>query len=317
MVDVVLILLIVGAVYWGAQNHSPKLTPYFTSLVVGFIFATVLHTHFSKYIYSNTDLDFAFSSIFSFAILLLLGAMTFYGCLIAYHHYDSEQSVKLYSKFSNINFISLPLLVLIVFCSVALVVAELPLKSSRFSSVQRNISSSTSIHFFRNFVQQAGIDPKIVSNVGHVPLSQNETSEEVVPLAFKSTQIDYDQSLELEMTKLINIERSKAGIKPLDYTNQLSEVARRHSIDMLEKRYFAHTNLDGESPFDRLHKGNISYTIAGENLAISTSLEGAVSALMKSPTHKANILNEKFHKTGVGIAKNQDGIMAITEEFSN
>jgi len=86
---------------------------------------------------------------------------------------------------------------------------------------------------------------------------------------------------------------------------------------MLKRRYFAHINLDGKTPFDRLHSAGIAYTIAGESLAVSTSLDHAVTALMQSPTHRANILNSQFQKTGIGIVTNQDGIMSISEEFTN
>ena len=60
------------------------------------------------------------------------------------------------------------------------------------------------------------------------------------------------------------------------------------------------------------HFGYTSYAWAGENLALNNygvgeSPERAVAALMKSPTHKANILAGDFFRIGVGELTTADG----------
>lgn len=317
MVDVIFIILIVVAVFVGFRSHNPKLTPYFVSLLLGFLLSASFHAHLARYINSQTQLDFVFSSVISFAALVLIGAIIFYGCLLIYHGIKPEKSIKLYANFSKINFLSLPILTAITFCLVVTVLAELPTGIAGISTLQARVIKSNSIGIFKKYLQGAGIESDLVNKLGKVSLSQLQATEDVVPLAFKSTSISYDQSVELEMTKKINQERASRGIGKLEYTAKLSNIARDHSIDMLKRRYFAHINLDGESPFDRLHKFGVNYSLAGENLAISNSLDSAISALMRSPTHRANILNSSFNKTGIGIATNQDQVMAITEEFTN
>lgn len=317
MVDFLLIILIIVAVIWGTKNKSHKLAPYVASLVLGILLAFGLHNLVAKYINTTTRVDYTFSSVVAFVGLVTVGATIFYGCLLFYYHLDNERAEKLYSNFSKANFIAIPILVVAVFCMLAVIFAEFPTRTQRLLDIQTTVSRAISVKTFKSLIQKAGVNPSLVQELKETPLSPGEESEQVIPLSFKSVEIKYDQQLELDMTKLINEERSKNGKEPLKYESNLADVARNHSIDMLQRRYFAHINLDGETPFDRLQAAKISYKLAGENLAVSGNLEAAVKALMESPKHKENILNGDFHKTGIGIATNQDGIMVITQEFTN
>lgn len=318
MVDFTLIVLIVASAFFGLKTHSPRFTPYIASLGLGFLLAICLHTPLTTAINRKTHLDFAFSASFSFALLLLLGSIVFYGFLLLYHRIDRERADRLYSGFSKANLVAVPLIVTVVFCILASVISELPTNAPIIKTFQEMTNSSRSVRAFKRLVQTAGIQSDIVKRLAQVPLSQKEeTSENAVPLAFKSTSISYDQSVEYEMLNKINEQRVNNHLEKLTYKNELANVGRDHSIDMLQRRYFAHINLEGKTPFDRLHSAGIGYGLAGENLAISTKIDNAVAALMQSPTHRANILNAKFSKTGIGIAINQDGIMAISQEFTD
>jgi len=94
-------------------------------------------------------------------------------------------------------------------------------------------------------------------------------------------------------------------------------VARAHSKDMFVKGYFAHVNLEGKDPFERMKDAHLKFKTAGENLALAQTLEIAHENLMKSPGHRKNIMNPSFNRVGIGI---QDGgfygIM-ISQEFRN
>lgn len=314
--DIVLFVLIVAAFIFGIRSHRATYTPYVASIIFGFLLAAVLHRYVGQLLASRHITDLAFGSIVAYALLVVFGAIIFYGCLIAFYHVNEDKALNYYSKFSMLNFITVPVIVLLGTCMLLLLVSEAP-SSISISSVSEQINNSWAVRTFSNTVQRAGIDVDTIKKLDTVHLSHTEEAENVVPLDFKSSTISYDQSLEYKMKDLVNEQRQKNSIAPLDYDIELANVAREHSIDMLKQRYFAHINLSGKTPFDRLHDAGINYAIAGENLAISTSLDSAIKALMASPTHRANILNEKFHKTGIGIGINQDGVMAITEEFSN
>lgn len=317
IIDVLLVAILVGAFVFGMKSHRATYTPYLTSIVFGFVLAIGLHGYAGRILASRGITDLAFGTIAAYAVIVVLGAIIFYGCLIAFYHANEDRASRYYSKFSKLNFFTVPIIALLGTCTLLLFVSELPINSTPLQAVSRTINSSWAIKTFGKTVQRAGIDLEALKKLDAVHLSQTEETENVIPLNFKSNSISYDQSLEYAMKDLVNKQRQQNGVAPLEYDNRLSNVARSHSIDMLQQRYFAHINLSGKTPFDRLHAAGINYTIAGENLAVSTNLDNAMTALMASPTHRANILNDKFHKTGIGIGVNQDGIMSITEEFSN
>lgn len=108
-------------------------------------------------------------------------------------------------------------------------------------------------------------------------------------------------SFEDEVVRLVNVERSKRGLRELAEDWELSRVARIKSQDMHDKRYFSHTSPTYGSPFDMMKSFGISYRSAGENIARGQTTPAAVvNAWMNSSGHRANILNSSFTHIGVG-----------------
>lgn len=108
-------------------------------------------------------------------------------------------------------------------------------------------------------------------------------------------------SYEKEVVKLVNIERTKNGLKELTYDWELSRVARYKSQDMKDKGYFSHTSPTYGSPFQMMKSFGITYRTAGENIAKGQATpEAVVKAWMNSSGHRANILNSSFTHIGVG-----------------
>jgi len=110
---------------------------------------------------------------------------------------------------------------------------------------------------------------------------------------------------------LINRERTGAGENPLTPNGRLAQVAQSHSEDMASGDYFEHVGPRGDTPGSRMraagYLANASggYEI-GENIAWGTlwlaTPRSIVATWMGSPGHRANILDEHFRDTGVGIA---------------
>lgn len=124
------------------------------------------------------------------------------------------------------------------------------------------------------------------------------------------------EGLELQLFDLTNAARVKHGLKALTWDDQVKETARDHSKDMSVNNYFSHTNLEGESPFDRMEEDQIRYTLAGENLAYGQfSSIFAHEGLMNSLGHRKNILQKDFRYLGVGVAFNKESIPYYTENF--
>jgi uncharacterized protein YkwD len=132
--------------------------------------------------------------------------------------------------------------------------------------------------------------------------------------------------LELKLFDRINQERIKYGLPPLKWNEELSKVARAHSIEMAENNYFAHEGLDCKEVDYRVSRKGIFYTIVGENLlqislinsywydpetlkitkreykTLDELVEEGVKSWMNSSGHRENILNKDFDETGIGIA---------------
>ena len=124
------------------------------------------------------------------------------------------------------------------------------------------------------------------------------------------------ESLEQELHQLVNRERKKAGLAPLVYDEQVQLVARAHSRDMARRDFFSHVNPDKENPFDRMKKAGIIFRAAAENIAYASTIKEIHEGLMNSPKHKANILNPKLGRMGIGIVASKYGLMT-TQLFKN
>jgi uncharacterized YkwD family protein/spore coat assembly protein SafA len=111
-------------------------------------------------------------------------------------------------------------------------------------------------------------------------------------------------SIEQEVTKLVNVERTKVGLPALKSDWELARVAEYKSQDMRDKNYFSHTSPTYGSPFTMMKNFGITYKSAGENIAKGqrTAAE-VVQAWMNSEGHRANILSKNFTHIGVGYVE--------------
>lgn len=112
------------------------------------------------------------------------------------------------------------------------------------------------------------------------------------------------KAYEQEVIRLVNAERTKQGLKELQYDWELARVARYKSEDMRDNKYFSHTSPVYGSPFDMIKNFGITYKAAAENIAKGqTTPEQVVKSWMNSSGHRANILSTKYTHIGVGYAK--------------
>jgi uncharacterized protein YkwD len=124
------------------------------------------------------------------------------------------------------------------------------------------------------------------------------------------------EGYELQLFDLTNAARVRHGHQPLQWDEEVRVTARRHSTDMAENNYFNHTNLEGQSPFDRMAEDNITFSVAGENLAYGQSSSiFAHEGLMNSLGHRENILKPDFRLLGVGVDFNSHSQPYYTQKF--
>ncbi|MDD3173795.1 MAG: CAP domain-containing protein [Herbinix sp.] len=118
-----------------------------------------------------------------------------------------------------------------------------------------------------------------------------------------------------EVLRLVNVERSKAGL-PAYTTNQtLTTAANKRAQEITSS--FSHTRPNGTSFFTVFRDYKIPFRAAGENIAYGQRTpQAVVSAWMKSPGHRKNILSSRFKKIGIGIAQ-KSGRNYWSQEFTN
>lgn len=106
---------------------------------------------------------------------------------------------------------------------------------------------------------------------------------------------------------LVNVERARAGLPPLQVDGQAERAAKAHSEDMNGRGFFDHITPEGWDPDARLRMtGASGYSGFGENIAVGqTTAAEVMTAWMNSPPHRANILEPRFTHLGVGL--DEDG----------
>src|SRR5581483_6991245 len=110
--------------------------------------------------------------------------------------------------------------------------------------------------------------------------------------------------LEQQVHDLVNSHRSSMGLNPLNYSEEIADVARRHSRNMANG--YVSMGHEGAEERGRVLLRTIGYTEFAENvgansLAASSTVQAAVTGWLNSPGHRAN-LEGNFDLTGVGVA---------------
>lgn len=124
------------------------------------------------------------------------------------------------------------------------------------------------------------------------------------------------RDLQKQVIAIVNEERAANGLSALKENAELAKVATLKSEDMAKLNYFSHTSPTYGSPFEMLSQFGITYTAAGENIAMGQPTpESVMNAWMNSEGHRANILNSSYTEIGVGIAKNANGQYIWTQTF--
>lgn len=107
--------------------------------------------------------------------------------------------------------------------------------------------------------------------------------------------------------------------QPLAAHQTLGNVAVAHSLDMLNRNFFAHTNPDGTTAGGRATAAGYHWNLIAENIAYigyfgtanpTTQTLEAHEALFKSAGHRVNILRDSVVEVGLGI---RDGVYGLAD----
>lgn len=121
----------------------------------------------------------------------------------------------------------------------------------------------------------------------------------------------------------VNAVRRRAGVRPLRSDPALTRAATRYAQELAARREIEHVSrTPGRRTFrERIAAEGGRARIAGENLARLTASpemlpERAVRAWMRSPGHRANMLDGSYARTGIGVWLGRDGVWYIVQEFA-
>jgi len=125
-------------------------------------------------------------------------------------------------------------------------------------------------------------------------ISLKHISKDVLGIAYSITDSD--------MLTYVNKARAENNLQPLVMNDVLAQAALAKGKDMFSKNYWAHFAPDGTSPWYFIRNSGYQYTYAGENLAKGfTDSKDVVDAWLASPSHRENILSDKYQDMGFAI----------------
>jgi uncharacterized protein YkwD len=112
---------------------------------------------------------------------------------------------------------------------------------------------------------------------------------------------------------MLNAARASERLGALRRNPQLEVAAMAHAKAMLDAGRVAHNLGDGD-PAQRVASRGLVLSITGENVARAESLVRAHRALWGSPSHRGNMLLNRFTDVGIGVAE-VGGVVWVCEVF--
>lgn len=144
--------------------------------------------------------------------------------------------------------------------------------------------------------------PQVPEQEVEVTTPQTPQQEVETTPAVTTEQADFAN----RVVELVNQERAKGGLAPLQMDEQLSKVAMIKAKDMYDNQYFDHQSPTLGSPFDLMRSQGVTYSYAGENIAKGqTSPEQVMRDWMNSEGHRQNIMNPNYKSIGVAFYNNE------------
>lgn len=169
---------------------------------------------------------------------------------------------------------------------------------------------------------EATVSPTVQPQVTAVVTPRPTAKPTAKPTATKAPSSDDDYTTDSismqEQTawNLLNADRIANDLSALPLDAELSRIARIKSQDMYRNNYFAHESPTYGTVRDMLRHFSYSFTAAGENIAHHATVEKSQAAFMSSDGHRRNILSTAWTKVGIGIARDAQGFIYLTQIFA-
>jgi uncharacterized protein YkwD len=166
-------------------------------------------------------------------------------------------------------------------------------------------SGTTGSAVLANFPVYCGVDPPAATPRGAGVRPATATAGEA----------------ERQLLALINHDRKLAGVAAVAVDEQLTAIARAHTQDMVDHDFVGHVSPRTGGPVDRVHRAGVTPTFISENVGRGYTAEEAEQGFMSSPGHRANIVDPRPRRVGIGIVYGAPVTgtrpMFVTQLFTN
>jgi hypothetical protein len=116
--------------------------------------------------------------------------------------------------------------------------------------------------------------------------------------------------------ELINAERAKVGVKPLNDNGPTDDHADRHALDLAKNMSLSDTGSDGSTVKSRAKDAGYLFGNVGEAIAAGPMDPKAVVAQwMNDPTQRDQLLNPTYTDAGLGTVADTNGKLYWVEGF--
>jgi len=118
---------------------------------------------------------------------------------------------------------------------------------------------------------------------------------------------------ERELFASINQARRAQGFAPLRWDETLATAARRHAEAMAERGSVQH-GFEGEPGLSaRVKQAGARFSWLAENVAQGPTPQFIHVQFMKSPPHRANILDRDMDSIGIGVVEQRGQLFAVED----
>jgi uncharacterized protein YkwD len=120
---------------------------------------------------------------------------------------------------------------------------------------------------------------------------------------------------ERQLFNAVNQERKAHGLPSLKSDEALTTAARQHAQRMAEQGTISHQLLGEPNLLSRARATGAHFSWLSENVDEGQNPTAIHQSFMKSPQHRANILDSDMDSVGIGVAE-RNGQMFAVEDFS-
>jgi Cysteine-rich secretory protein family len=113
----------------------------------------------------------------------------------------------------------------------------------------------------------------------------------------------------------VNRERTFEKLPPLKWDANLASAARAHARQMVERNRLSHQYSGEPDLTKRARDAGAYFSMVAENVAEAPSVNELHIEWMKSPPHRANILNPKLTAIGIAVEMRGEQYFAV-QDFS-